>query len=221
MRHKTFELRLLLALGLLATAAAALWLARGGGRSEERVSAVPVNPTAQDLRAIGFREEHDGRFSPHGFGLTFSYPDDDYELLASIPEHGEHDVAVDITERRRHFVFAEVATGGNAGTRTLPLMRVARITYSKPFTAERLTDFAARLKHGGTSTGPKQRFKPSKIDGRPALIAALKLANGTGHAIYVASGGRLFQIITYSADGDRTRESRVFRSLISTARFDD
>ncbi len=205
---------------LLAAGAAALLLARQGERDAQRFPPVPVNPTAAGLRAIGFREEHDGRFSPRGFGLVFHYPNDAYEMLASIPERGEHDAATGITERRRHFVFAEGANNHKAGTRTLPIVRIARITYSKPFTAKRLTDFAARLNREASATGPRQRFRALKLDGRPALVAPFKLADGAGHTVYAVSGGRLFQIITYSAVGDRARESRVLKSLLSTARFD-
>lgn len=217
---------MLLAVVLLAAGAAALVLARGGGRDAQRIPPVPVNPTAADLRAIGFREEHDGRFSPHGFGSTFRYPNDAYEMLASIPERGEHDTAMGITERRRHFLFAEGvnserSAGDKTGTRALPIARIARITYLKPFTAERLTDFAARLNQEVSTSASGQKFRALKIDDRPALIARFKLADGAGHTLYVVSGGRLFQIITYSVAGEGSRESRVLKSLLSSARFDD
>lgn len=216
MAQPTKRLRVIGLLGAVALVVLIALITRFSGGGPTKVPGVPVNPNAAQLRAIGFHEEHDGRFAPKGFGLTFDYPDGAFELLAALPEHGTGDAADGITQRRRHFLFTDDGSTMQS-RRRLPLVRVIRITYDEPFTDASFKGFRAKFRRRNAAS----RGHLTTVDGRTALIVPFQSDHGSGETTYVAANDRLFQVITFAADEDREIERLTRTKFLATARFGD
>lgn len=208
------RLRVIGLLGAVAVVALIALITRFSGGGSVPVPSVAVNPTAAELRTIGFHEEHDGRFAPKGFGLSFDYPDAAFELLAALPEHGSGDAADGIVQRRRHFLFVDDESSPQV-RRRLPLARVIRVTYDEPFTDARFKTFRAKFqRHDAASRG-----RLTEVDGRAAVVVPFQTDHGSGETTYVAANDRLFQVITFAADDDREVQRMAQTKFFTTARF--
>ena len=214
MADQVKRLRVIGLLGSVAVVALIALITRFSGGGSMPVPSIPVNPTAAELRKIGFHEEHDGRFAPKGFGLSFDYPNAAFELLAALPEHGAGDAADGIVQRRRHFLFVDDESSPQ-DRRRLPLVRVIRVTYDEPFTDSRFKSFRAKFQRRDAAS----RGRLTKVDGRAALVVPFQTDHGSGETIYVAENDRLFQVITFAADDDREVQRMAQAKFFTTARF--
>lgn len=208
-------LRLAALITLLAVIVAAVLIVRSGSEDPKPQSIIPVNPDPKSLDKAGFVQEDDGRFAPAGFGMTFDYPDRYFEMISPEGESSRDDETLGIAERRRHFIFPDVAKTTTSATEAQPAFRVIRVKYEEPFDTKKIEEFRANL-----ITQPGD--KPSAIEqigGVPAFTRTYEAPGGSGSTTYFSANGMLYQLISFASRNDSRTVERDLDAILKSVDF--
>lgn len=208
-------LRLAALITLLAVIVAAVLIVRSGSEDPKPQSIIPVNPDPKSLDKAGFVQEDDGRFAPAGFGMTFDYPDRYFEMISPEGESSRDDETIGIAERRRHFIFPDVAKTTTSATEAQPAFRVIRVKYDEPFNQARLADFRSDL-------AEQPGVKPTAIEevnGVPSFSRDYTAPGGGGSTTYFAANEMLYQLISFASRSDSRTVERDLNAILKSVDF--
>lgn len=208
-------LRMAALLAVVVILVAVIVVKRSGGQDQTPQSSVPVTPLPKNLAKAGYTEEDDGRFDPPGFGMTFDYPAKYFELLSPAGESSRDDETLGIAERRRHFIFRDSSKTATKATEAQPTFRVIRIKYQEPLTSTGLSDFRTKL----LSQPGDEPSEIETIGGVPAFTRTYSGPGGGGSTTYFASGGMLYQLVSFADTGDKRAVERDLNQILNSVAF--
>lgn len=209
-------LRIAALVATVAVVAAAVLIISFSGDEPKPQSIVPVTPEPKSLSAAGFTKQDDGSFAPEGFGMTFDYPGDFFEMLSPEGESSRDDETLGISERRRHFLFPDSASNATADADAQPAFRMIRVTYTESFDAKKLAEFRTNLA-GQPGSEPTEI---TEVGGVPSFSRDYEAPGGEGETTYFAAGGKLYQLISFADRDDKKSVAQAREQILATLSFD-